>query len=137
MGYTDQKPRGGPHVVDVHVGSRVRLRRKLIGMSQEQLAGALGLTFQQIQKYERGMNRVSASKLYEAASALGTPVAYFFEGLEGDTAKVAENSVGEAIRALFATSEGFELARNFARISREDLRQQVLRLIGALGADEA
>ena len=136
MEYTDLKPRRGPNIVDVHVGGRIRLRRKLCGMSQEKLADALGLTFQQIQKYERGTNRVSASKLYEAATALGTPVAYFFEGLEGDT-KVAENTVGEAIRSLFATSEGLELARHFARISRHDLRQQVLRLIGVLAVGEA
>src|SRR3954468_5429255 len=71
----------GPNPVDLHVGARIRMRRKLLGVSQERLADQLGLTFQQVQKYERGANRVSASKLYEIARALQTSVAYFFEGL--------------------------------------------------------
>src|SRR5579862_5575580 len=70
-----------PNPVDLHVGARIRMRRRLQGVSQEKLADALGLTFQQVQKYERGANRVSASKLYEIASALKSPVAYFFDGL--------------------------------------------------------
>src|SRR5580692_8901907 len=70
-----------PNPVDLHVGARIRMRRRMLGVSQEKLADALGLTFQQVQKYERGANRVSASKLYEIAAALKTPVAYFFEGL--------------------------------------------------------
>src|ERR1700679_3443460 len=70
-----------PNPVDLHVGARIRLRRRMQGVSQEKLAAALGLTFQQVQKYERGANRVSASKLYEIASALRAPIAYFFDGL--------------------------------------------------------
>jgi transcriptional regulator with XRE-family HTH domain len=70
-----------PNPVDLHVGGRVRMRRKLLGMSQEHLADALGLTFQQVQKYERGANRVSASKLYDMAKTLQVPVAFFFDGL--------------------------------------------------------
>src|SRR6188768_2616137 len=70
-----------PNPVDLHVGGRVRMRRTLLGVSQEQLADSLGLTFQQVQKYERGANRVSASKLYESARALQAPVSFFFEGL--------------------------------------------------------
>src|ERR1700759_5103941 len=73
--------KGYPNPIDVHVGSRVRLRRTLLGLSQERLAGALGLTFQQVQKYERAANRVSASKLFEIARALSTSVSYFYEGL--------------------------------------------------------
>ncbi len=72
----------GPHPIDVHVGSRVRLRRTLLGMSQEKLGEKLGLTFQQIQKYERGSNRISASRLYQAARILDVPVSYFFDGLD-------------------------------------------------------
>ena len=71
-----------PNPVDLHVGSRIRLRRKILGVSQERLADALGLTFQQVQKYERGANRVSASKLYEIAATLQTQIAYFFAGNE-------------------------------------------------------
>src|SRR5665213_3309630 len=70
-----------PNPVDLHVGGRIRMRRKVLGVSQEKLAEALGLTFQQVQKYERGSNRVSASKLYEIARFLNSPVSYFFEGL--------------------------------------------------------
>src|SRR5580698_8757948 len=70
-----------PNPIDLHVGARIRLRRRMQGVSQEKLADALGLTFQQVQKYERGANRVSASKLYEIAAALRAPVAYFFDGL--------------------------------------------------------
>jgi transcriptional regulator with XRE-family HTH domain len=73
----------GPHLVDVHVGQRIRHRRKQISLSQEKLADALGLTFQQVQKYERGANRVSASMLFRTAAKLEVPVSYFFEGLEG------------------------------------------------------
>src|SRR5512143_386909 len=73
-----------PNPVDLHVGARVRMRRRLAGVSQEKLAEALGLTFQQVQKYERGANRVSASKLWEIARALKTNVASFYEGLEDD-----------------------------------------------------
>ncbi len=75
-----------PNPVDTHVGQRVRTRRRLLGISQERLAEALGLTFQQVQKYERGANRISASKLYEIARFLASPVSYFFEGLTDPTA---------------------------------------------------
>src|SRR5215472_8542656 len=74
-----------PNPVDLHVGGRVRMRRKMLGISQERLADALGLTFQQVQKYERGANRISASKLYEIARFLSAPIAYFFEGLADPT----------------------------------------------------
>ncbi|HMB76303.1 MAG TPA: helix-turn-helix transcriptional regulator, partial [Kiloniellaceae bacterium] len=74
--------RQGPHPVDIYVGGRVRLRRTYLGYSQEKLGQALGLTFQQIQKYERGLNRISSSKLYELSKLLEVPVAFFFEGME-------------------------------------------------------
>src|SRR3546814_18172810 len=81
------------HPVDVHVGGRVRLRRVFLGYSQEKLANALGLTFQQIQKYERGANRISASKLYELSRILSVPVTYFFEGVESEAE--AGNAAGQ------------------------------------------
>src|SRR5579875_3340915 len=90
-----------PDPIDVEVGARIRVRRKFLSLSQQTLAEALGLTFQQVQKYERGANRVSASKLYEIARALQTPVSYFFEGLvetgsqEADEARGAELSIRE------------------------------------------
>ena len=80
--------------VDVHVGGRIRIRRRLIGMSQEALAQALGLTFQQVQKYERGSNRVSASKLYATAKVLEVPVHYFFDGLSDAPASEARHDGG-------------------------------------------
>ena len=79
---TDKLPSDMAHPVDLYVGARLRIRRKVLGLSQTQLAEALGITFQQIQKYERGANRISASKLYEAARLLQSPVSYFFEGLD-------------------------------------------------------
>jgi transcriptional regulator with XRE-family HTH domain len=126
------KIRGGPNVVDVHVGGRIRLRRRLLGITQEQLAHTLGLTFQQVQKYERGTNRVSASKLYETARILSAPVAYFFEGLEGGAAEIAKDEAGGTERAFFATTEGLELARVFPRVPRGALRRRVLELVRAL-----
>src|SRR6266545_1294152 len=80
---------GGPHPVDRHVGLRIRMRRKELGISQEKLADALGLTFQQVQKYERAANRVSASKLWEVARALNTSISYFYEGLSVEGAMQA------------------------------------------------
>ncbi len=74
----------GPHPIDVHVGSRVRLRRTLLGMNQTQLGEKLGITYQQIQKYETGFNRISASRLYQMSRILGVPVSFFFDGLDGE-----------------------------------------------------
>ncbi len=124
-----------PSHVDAHVGSRIRLRRKLLGLSQQQLADRLGLTFQQVQKYERGVNRVSASKLYETAQVLQTPVAHFFDGLEG--AGLAPHSPdGEAaVTAFLMTSEGLELASLFPRIPRGRMRHQVLELVRTLAEE--
>src|SRR5437763_13844160 len=103
-----------PNPVDRHVGLRIRLRRKELGISQENLAEAIGLTFQQVQKYERAANRVSASKLWEMARTLKTSIAYFFEGL-GDTSRPP---TGEVIgpppaHAFLLSPEGMELAQAF------------------------
>lgn len=101
-----------PMPVDRHVGQRIRARRKMIGLSQSNLAEALNLTFQQIQKYERGANRVSASKLYETARCLGVPVSYFFEGLP-DPTDGAQGTVltDDPCQALAAVDLGPDLAR--------------------------
>src|SRR5580692_6432016 len=121
-----------PNPVDLHVGARIRMRRRMQGVSQEKLADALGLTFQQVQKYERGANRVSASKLYEIAATLHAPVAYFFDGLAdpeseagGDDRAADEQSV----HAFLMTTEGLELARCFNRIPRGGIRRRFLDLI--------
>ena len=125
-----------PNPVDLHVGGRVRLRRKLVGISQEQLAAALGLTFQQVQKYERGSNRVSASKLYAIARTLGVPIAFFFDGLADPMeAEPSEDVVHDAERAVIqflGTSEGLELAKLFPQVPRGPVRRQVLDLVRAM-----
>jgi transcriptional regulator with XRE-family HTH domain len=128
-----------PATVDVHVGARLRQRRKYLGMTQQQLASELGLTFQQIQKYERGANRVSASKLYELARALGVTISYFFEGLpdpgRGDGGLQAPPT-GPEIQAFLLTSEGLELVSLFPRLPRSRLRRLILELV-RVAAEEA
>jgi transcriptional regulator with XRE-family HTH domain len=128
-----------PNPVDLHVGARIRMRRKLLGVSQERLAEQLGLTFQQVQKYERGANRVSASKLYEIARALQTSVAYFFEGLaetDGGSAPGALDGGSEFMHELVMTPEGLELAALFPKLKRGRVRRRVLDLVKALAEDE-
>jgi transcriptional regulator with XRE-family HTH domain len=129
-----------PNPVDLHVGARIRMRRRMQGVSQERLAESLGLTFQQVQKYERGANRVSASKLYEIASTLHAPVAYFFDGLSDPAGDGDEESDGGAdeqtVHAFLMTGEGLELARCFTRIPRGRVRRRFLELIRALAGDE-
>jgi transcriptional regulator with XRE-family HTH domain len=122
----------GPHPVDRHVGLRIRMRRKELGISQERLAEALGLTFQQVQKYERAANRVSASKLFEIARALSTSVSYFYEGLTAAqelTAAAAPNLDGQA---FLLTPEGAELAALFPKVGRARVRRKVVELVRAL-----
>ena len=120
----------GPHPVDRHVGLRIRMRRKEIGVSQERLAEALGITFQQVQKYERGANRVSASKLWEIAAALRTPVAYFYEGL-GDS----ESGARGAAQDFMLTREGLELMAAFPRITEPAVRRKLVELVCAVADD--
>ncbi len=124
-----------PHPIDVHVGGRVRLRRKFSGMSQDDLAKTLDLTFQQVQKYERGANRVSASKLYEISRTLRAPVAYFFEGFEAagdDHEDIAQEGT---VNAFLATAEGIELAEAFPRIKNGKHRRRIVELVRALSED--
>lgn len=108
------------------------MRRKEMGVSQERLAEALGITFQQVQKYERGANRVSASKLWEIATALKTPVAYFYDGL-GDRESVAAQR--DAAQEFMLSSEGMELMSCFPRISEPAIRRKIVELIRVV-ADE-
>lgn len=126
-----------PNPVDLHVGARIRMRRRILGVSQERLAEDLGLTFQQVQKYERGANRVSASKLYEIAKSLQSPVDYFFEGLE-DTTSGGMAERGEPFaHDLLMTSEGLELATLFPRIGRQRVRRRILELVRSMAAEDA
>lgn len=128
-----------PNPVDLHVGARIRMRRKILGVSQEKLADDLGLTFQQVQKYERGANRVSASKLYEIARSLQAPISYFFDGLADPLA--AESEVAGAgedrfVHEFLMTTEGLELAAIFPRIKRGRVRRKVLDLVRAMADEE-
>lgn len=128
----------GPHPVDRHVGLRIRMRRKELGISQEKLAEALGLTFQQVQKYERAANRVSASKLFEIARALNTSVAYFYVGLAtGEELEAEPAAPNLQTHAFLMTPEGAELAGLFPKLGRSRVRRKVLELVRAIaGADE-
>lgn len=129
----------GPNPIDTHVGSRIRLRRKTLGISQEKLADQLGLTFQQVQKYERGANRVSASKLYEIARALQSSIAFFFEGLAdpmGESSGVAE-APRQFVNDFIMTAEGLEMAEAFPRIRKAKARRRVLDLVKTLADDES
>jgi transcriptional regulator with XRE-family HTH domain len=122
--------------VDVHVGSRVRLRRVMLGMSQERLADRLGITFQQVQKYEKGSNRMSASRLYDVAATLSVPVTFFFEGApalsQAASRELSETGAEASIVEFISTREGIELNRAFCRIADSRKRRQVLKLVDAL-----
>lgn len=113
------------HPVDVHVGKRVRHRRWMVGMTQQQLGDTVGIKFQQIQKYETGMNRVSASRLWDIASALDVPVSFFFEGLDGQDAEDALQQFEEpAARGdLLVDREAQELVRSYYSIPEEQRRR--------------
>ena len=124
-----------PNPIDVHVGKRIRARRKDVRVSQEKLAEQLGLTFQQIQKYEKGANRVSASKLYEIARALQASIEYFFRGLDdpsGAVEGVAETDTRPFVHDFVTTAEGEELVSEFTKIEDPLVRKQVLDLIKSL-----
>jgi transcriptional regulator with XRE-family HTH domain len=118
---------GVPDPVDVHVGVRIRTRRLLLGMNQETLASALGLTFQQVQKYEGGANRVSASRLAEVAGVLGVSVSYFFDDLDlaGETATPDE----QEIREMMQRPEAIELIRWYYAIGDSGVRQQFFEMV--------
>jgi transcriptional regulator with XRE-family HTH domain len=125
-----------PNPIDRHVGARVRLRRKMLKMSQETLGEALGVTFQQVQKYERGANRIGASRLFRTAQVLQVPVGYFFEGLDvegGPTVQgFAEDDQTPLIYDFIASPEGVALASAFGQITDPQVRRRVLELVRAL-----
>jgi transcriptional regulator with XRE-family HTH domain len=122
------------NAVDRKLGQRVRSRRLEIGMSQERLAELLGVTFQQVQKYEKGVNRMAASRLHDIAAALEMPIARFFEGLAGRASGVAESSKDYIDDAL-ATPEGAQLMALFASIKNQKVRRRVVELVKALAED--
>jgi transcriptional regulator with XRE-family HTH domain len=125
---------GVPDPVDLHVGVRIRTRRLLLGMNQETLANALGLTFQQVQKYEGGANRVSASRLAQMAEVLGVPVAYFFNDLDSIGDEVASEEV--ELRELLQRPEAIELIRWYYAIPIVEVRQQFLEMVKTVAAQQ-
>ena len=129
-----------PNPIDAHVGTRVRLRRMLLGMSQEKLGENLGITFQQIQKYEKGTNRVGASRLQAIASIFHVPVGFFFEGLPGEEAAGAKGFAEDASTSLAiefcSSAEGLQLNRAFVRISDPKIRRRIIDLVKTLSADD-
>jgi transcriptional regulator with XRE-family HTH domain len=135
------EPDPGPNPIDRHVGLRIRMRRKELGISQERLAEAIGLTFQQVQKYERAANRVSASKLWEMARALSTSIGYFYEGLGDTTASGQENGAPganiprETLQDFLLTPEGIELASVFPKIAKGRVRRKILDLVRAMAGE--
>jgi transcriptional regulator with XRE-family HTH domain len=132
-----------PDPIDRHVGSRVRMQRVLMKMSQEKLGEALGLTFQQIQKYEKGTNRIGASRLQQISKTLNVPPSFFFEGAPttGDGAGAsaggfAEESSSQFVVDFLSTAEGLHLNRAFARIKDPKVRKRVVDLITTLAEQE-
>lgn len=128
-----------PNPIDKHVGSRVRMRRMMISMSQEKLGENLGITFQQIQKYEKGTNRIGASRLQHISSVLGVPVSFFFEGAPTGNAITGfseEASSPAYVSDFLATSEGLALTRAFTRINDAKVRRRIVDLVEALVGEE-
>ncbi|KQY99049.1 Cro/Cl family transcriptional regulator [Caulobacter sp. Root1455] len=124
-----------PHLVDIHVGARIRLRRKAMGLTQTQLANSVGITFQQLQKYERGANRVSASKLYGMAVTLQISVAWFFEGMASLEDSGESDPRTQAVFRFMATKEGVELASLVPQLPMAQ-RLQILALAKTLSMDD-
>ena len=127
----------GPDPVDVHVGRRLRQRRTLLGMSQEKLAQAFGVSFQQVQKYERGANRISASRLYLLTNILDVPVTYFFEGLPNQASTDTGSSNGGDTPERMTSRETLELVRAYYRIQDPVVRKRLVDLARSLNRDDS
>lgn len=125
-----------PNPIDIHVGSRVRLRRNMLGVSQEKLGESLGITFQQVQKYEKGTNRVGASRLQAISTILNVPVSFFFEdapgGPAGSAGGLAEASSTSFVVDFLSSAEGLQLNRAFAKITDARVRRKIVDLVKAL-----
>jgi len=144
-GRADRESRASP--IDAHVGSRIRLRRTLLGLSQERLGDALGLTFQQVQKYERGINRVGASRLFDLARVLDVPISFFFDDMPEPLGSSAPNLAPAGFGGMAEAQEGFgsdsvmnrretiDLLRAYYRISDAAVRKRVFELIRSLAPD--
>jgi len=139
---------GRPSPIDVHVGSRIRLRRTLLGMSQERLGEALGLTFQQVQKYERGVNRVGASRLFDLSRVLDVPISFFFDDMPESLASTYGGHLSRRTAGFSEMQDSFtddalnrretlELVRAYYRITDPAVRKRVFELIKSMGPTES
>ena len=128
-----------PNPIDIHVGSRIRLRRNMLGLSQEKLGESLGITFQQIQKYEKGTNRVGASRLQAISSILTVPVSFFFEDAPGSNptsqAGFAEDNEATYVVDFLNSNEGVQLTRAFTKIADPKVRRKIIDLVKSLAAE--
>lgn len=129
-----------PNPIDKHVGSRVRMRRMMLNMSQEKLGDALGLTFQQVQKYEKGTNRIGASRIQQIAQILQVPVSFFFEGAPSLGGHHHSGGMGEApspayVSDFLATSDGLSLTKAFMRIKSSKMRRRIVDLVEQIAGD--
>ncbi len=128
-----------PNPTDKHVGSRVRMRRMMLGMSQEKLGDALDLTFQQVQKYENGTNRIGPSRLQQIAHFLQVPVSFFFEGapdVPGSTGGMSEAPSPAYVSDFLATSDGLALTKSFMRIKDPKLRRRIVDLVSQIAGED-
>lgn len=128
-----------PNPVDIHVGTRVRLRRQIMKMSQEKLGDQLGVTFQQVQKYERGANRIGASRLWKISDVLDVPINFFFDGLSDRIApaQFAEGDQMPIVYDFINSSDGVALAKAVSQIKNKAVRRQILELARSLAKDAA
>ncbi|MBV9990194.1 MAG: helix-turn-helix transcriptional regulator [Alphaproteobacteria bacterium] len=132
-------PKKHANPVDAQVGSRVRLRRMLIGMSQERLGELLGLTFQQVQKYEKGVNRIGAGRLFDVARILGVPIDYFYENVSsqlGQGRGFSESDDSPPVMEFVSSGEGLQLSLAFMRIKDAKVRKRVLDLVKSLAEEK-
>ena len=134
-------PKKVPNPIDIHVGSRIRLRRAMVGMSQEKLGESLGITFQQVQKYEKGTNRVGASRLQNIAAVLNVPVSFFFEdapsGDDKDQGGMEESTSSNYVVNFLSSSEGIQLNRAFVKIADPKVRRKIIDLVRTLADDDS
>ena len=129
-----------PHLIDKHVGSRVRMRRLMLGLTQQKLGKKLGVTFQQLQKYEKGTNRISASRMLAIAEILQVPAPFFFEGAPGVEDHLREGTaplLPSDLTEFFTTADGLKLVSAFPRIGSAELRRSIVRLVeGIVGESD-
>ncbi|HKB96994.1 MAG TPA: helix-turn-helix transcriptional regulator [Rhizomicrobium sp.] len=128
-------PKKQVNPIDIQVGNRVRIRRMLIGMSQERLGDLLGLTFQQVQKYEKGVNRIGAGRLFEVSRILNVPVDFFYEGVNAIPAGASE-AESAPVMEFVSSGEGLQLSLAFMKIRDTKVRKRVLDLVKSLAEDE-